>query len=69
LAERKKHTQWPGTGVHGDETFDNFFASQMKQIANRKTVEGLSRDAGVALLDRIDPPFFWCIRNRDHFPG
>jgi len=73
----KKHTQWPGTGVHSDETFDNFFASQMKQIANRKTVEGLSRDAGVALLDRIDPsillvhsqsgPFSWLIA--DQRPG
>ena len=66
-----KHTQWPGSGVHGDVVFDNFFASQMNQIANRTTVEGLNRDAGVALLNRIGPslllthsqsgPFAWLI--------
>jgi hypothetical protein len=43
----------------------------MNQIADRKTVEGLYRDAGVALLDRIGPsillthsqsgPFGWLI--------
>jgi pimeloyl-ACP methyl ester carboxylesterase len=68
------HTQWPGTGVHGDDVFDNFFASQVNQIANRSVVEALNRDSGIALLDRIGPalllthsqsgPFGWLIADQ-----
>jgi len=49
------HTQWPGTGVPGDPSFDQFFASQLPSIANYTLQQGLSRDAIVALLEKIGP--------------
>jgi pimeloyl-ACP methyl ester carboxylesterase len=65
------HTQWPGTGVAGDPIFDQFFASQVEDMANITTIEELNRDAGVALLDKIGPaillthsqsgPFGWAV--------
>lgn len=49
------HTQWPGKGVPGDETFDQYFASEVPGMENRLmqtqgTVDGLA-----ALLDKIGP--------------
>lgn len=65
------HTQWPGTGAPGDPVFDQFFASQVEDIADIRVIETLNRDAGVALLDRIGPaillthsqsgPFGWAL--------
>ena len=65
------HTQWPGTGKAGDRAFDQFFASQVEDIADVSVIERLNRDAGVALLDKIGPaillthsqsgPFGWAI--------
>ena len=65
------HTQWPGKGVAGDPIFDQFFASQVEDMANVTTIEELNRDAGVALLDKIGPaillthsqsgPFGWAL--------
>lgn len=65
------HTQWPGTGVAGDPVFDQFFASQVEDIANVTMIEDLNRNAGVALLERIGPaillthsqsgPFGWAL--------
>ncbi len=49
------HTQWPGTGVPGDEIFDQFFASQLPSIANYTLQQGLNRDAILALLEKIGP--------------
>ncbi len=67
------HTQWPGAGVAGDPTFDQFFASQVEDIADVNVIEQLNRDAGVALLDKIGPaillthsqsgPFGWVLAN------
>ena len=51
--QAKLHTQWPGTGVPGDPTFDQFFASQMEDIADMSVIERLNREGGIALLDRI----------------
>ena len=51
--QAKLHTQWPGTGVPGDPTFDQFFSSQMEDIADVTMIERLNRAAGIALLDRI----------------
>ena len=51
--QAKLHTQWPGTGVPGDPVFDQFFASQMEDIADLGVIERLNRAAGIALLDRI----------------
>src|SRR5215470_16174479 len=53
--QAKLHTQWPGTGVQGDSAFDQFFASQVPFVQKPETAQTLSRDAIVALLDRIGP--------------
>ena len=65
------HTQWPGKGVAGDPTFDQFFASQVEDMSNLTALEELNRNAGTALLDKIGPaillthsqsgPFGWKI--------
>ncbi len=49
------HTQWPGKGVPGDPVFDQFFSSQVEDIANLTMLEDLNRNAGIALLDKIGP--------------
>ncbi len=49
------HTQWPGAGVSGDPVFDQFFASQVEDIADVSMIELLNRAAGVALLEKIGP--------------
>jgi pimeloyl-ACP methyl ester carboxylesterase len=69
--QAKLHTQWPGKGVAGDATFDQFFASQVEDIEDVGVIEQLNRDAGVALLDKIGPaillthsqsgPFGWAL--------
>ena len=48
------HTQWPGTGLHGDPTFDQFFASQFSGMAALPQ-ENFTTKALVALLDKIGP--------------
>ena len=69
--QAKLHTQWPGKGVPGDPTFDQFFASQVEDIADVGVIEQLNREAGIALLDKIGPaillthsqsgPFGWVL--------
>ena len=69
--QAKLHTQWPGGGVAGDETFDQFFASQVEDMADLAAMERLNRDAGIALLEKIGPsillthsqsgPFGWAL--------
>lgn len=49
------HTQWPGNGVAGDPTFDQFYAEQLPKMENFALRQLLNRDAGAALLDRIGP--------------
>jgi pimeloyl-ACP methyl ester carboxylesterase len=49
------HTQWPGTGVAGDPTFDQFYASQVPFIRKPDQIQTLNRDAAAALLDKIGP--------------
>jgi pimeloyl-ACP methyl ester carboxylesterase len=53
--QAKLHTQWPGTGLPGDPVFDQFFASQVEDIADVTVIERLNREAGIALLDKIGP--------------
>ena len=65
------HTQWPGSGVAGDPAFDQFYASQVASMEDIAALEGMMREAGAALLDRIGPaillthsqggPFGWTI--------
>lgn len=71
--QAKLHTQWPGTGVPGDSVFDQFFSSQVEDIADVGVIEQLNREAGTALLDKIGPaillthsqsgPFGWVLAN------
>jgi len=49
------HTQWPGAGLPGDPIFDQFFASQVPGIADYNVQQELSRDAILALLEKIGP--------------
>jgi len=48
------HTQWPGSGVHGDPIFDQFFASQFTGM-DALPQENYTTAALVALLDKIGP--------------
>lgn len=53
--QAKLHTQWPGAGVSGDPIFDQFFASQVEDVADLTLLEKLNQEAGAALLDKIGP--------------
>ena len=71
--QAKLHTQWPGTGMAGDPIFDQFFSSQVEDIADVAVIEQLNREAGAALLEKIGPaillthsqsgPFGWVLAN------
>jgi len=49
------HTQWVGTGLAGDENFDQFFASQVPFVQKPEVTQALNRDAIAALIDKIGP--------------
>jgi len=53
--QARLHTQWPGAGTPGDSAFDQFFASQVPSIQDLISQMALTRDAVVALLDKIGP--------------
>jgi len=53
--QARLHTQWPGTGVPGDQIFDQFYASQMPSIQDFTLQQTLNRDAILALLEKIGP--------------
>ena len=65
------HSQWPGGGAADDPHFDQFYASQVASMEDITMLEGMMREAGAALLDRIGPaillthsqggPFGWAI--------
>ena len=46
------HTQWPGTGLHGDAIFDQYYAHLMPGIDNQ---EDYTVKAWLALIDKIGP--------------
>jgi pimeloyl-ACP methyl ester carboxylesterase len=48
------HTQWPGSGLHGDPTFDQFIAQQYQGMGALLQEQYTSK-ALIALLDRIGP--------------
>lgn len=52
--QAKLHTQWPGTGVHGNPVFDQFFASQFGGMGTLLQ-EQLTTRALIALLEKIGP--------------
>jgi pimeloyl-ACP methyl ester carboxylesterase len=49
------HTQWPGSGLIGDPTFDQFYASEVEGIASAAVQQSTIQAALAALLDRIGP--------------
>ena len=53
--QAKLHTQWPGSGMKGDPTFDQFFSSQVPYVQAPVVTQFMNRDALVALLDKIGP--------------
>src|SRR6201999_3553081 len=53
--QAKAHTQWPGTGVMGDPSFDQFYAEQLPSLDSFPKQQERNRDAEAALLDRIGP--------------
>lgn len=54
--QAKLHTQWPGTGLPGDEAFENFVSASVPSLLNQTLAEQLSRKALAALLERIATP-------------
>ncbi|KAL1798982.1 hypothetical protein ACET3X_003019 [Alternaria dauci] len=50
------HTQWPGTGVMGDPTFDAFYSSNVQFISNATYQQSTVQSAGAQLLDLIGTP-------------
>jgi pimeloyl-ACP methyl ester carboxylesterase len=49
------HTQWPGQGEPDDPVFDQFIASQLPGISDFTVQQLVSRDAILALLEKIGP--------------
>lgn len=50
------HTQWPGTGDLGDPAFDRLVASGVPMLRGQAAQEAATRDAVVALVDRVARP-------------
>jgi pimeloyl-ACP methyl ester carboxylesterase len=53
--QAERHTQWPGAGQPGDETFDQFYMSQFPSLVDYPRQQEINSAAGVALLDKIGP--------------
>ncbi len=53
--QAKLHTQWPGTGLEGDPTFDQFYSSQVPFVRTPVQAQTMTRDGLAALLDKIGP--------------
>ena len=54
--QAKLHSQWPGTGMMGDKTFDNFYSSNVQFISNATYQQQTVQSAGAQLLDSIGTP-------------
>ncbi|KAK6211509.1 hypothetical protein QIS74_10773 [Colletotrichum tabaci] len=50
------HTQWPGTGMMGDDVFDAFYSSNVQFVNNATYQQKTVQDAGALLLDKIGRP-------------
>lgn len=53
--EASLHTQWPGTGLRGDPIFNQFYASLVPFLADRRKAEQIMREIGPRLLQRVGP--------------
>ncbi|KAG9317135.1 alpha beta-hydrolase [Chiua virens] len=49
------HTQWPGSGIQGDPTFDAFYRSMVPSLTSAVEASELTKVAGSELLDKIGP--------------
>ena len=49
------HTQWPGTGLKGNPTFDAFYASQVQLQTSAFISDDNNKPADIALLELIGP--------------
>jgi pimeloyl-ACP methyl ester carboxylesterase len=54
--QAKLHTQWPGTGVMGDEVFDTYYSSTVQFISSATGQQSTVQAAGAQLLDTIGKP-------------
>jgi pimeloyl-ACP methyl ester carboxylesterase len=54
------HSQWPGTGLAGDPSFDQFYSSQVSWLEDYGRMEQMMRSAGAALLDEIGAAIVLC---------
>lgn len=50
-----RHTQWPGTGLTGDPSFDQFYASQAQGLHDRTEIEALNLAALTEMLGAVGP--------------
>ena len=53
--QARLHSQWPGSGMAGDPIFDQFYASQVPFVQAAAKAQAMTRDALVALLEKIGP--------------
>ena len=51
--QAKTHTQWSGTGLRGEEVFEQYMASQVNTMADRVDIEEMSKKALADLIDLI----------------
>lgn len=49
------HTQWPGTGLHGDPFFDQYYAHLAPSISGGTFQEAITSKALVTLLQKLGP--------------
>lgn len=51
--QAKTHTQWPGSGLRGDNIFEQYMASQVNTMADRVDIEEMSKIALSELIDKV----------------
>ena len=51
--QSKAHNQWPGTGLRGDNIFEQYMASQVNTMSDRIYIEEMSKKALCELIDLI----------------
>ncbi|CRG89144.1 hypothetical protein PISL3812_06180 [Talaromyces islandicus] len=54
--QAKLHTQWPGTGVMGDDVFDTYYSSTIQFVSSPTGQQFTVQTAGSQLLDTIGKP-------------
>ena len=65
--EAALHTRWPGAGLSGDPTFEQFFAGQQAGLADAKQYAALGCAALITLLEHIGPVVLVAHSQAAHF--